>query len=211
MIELYHCAKSRSFRVLWMLEELELPYLLHLLPFPPRVLAKEYLAINPLGTVPLFLDGAVRMTESSAICQYLAELHAPDRFGMSPRDPAYGRYLNSLSFGEATLSFPIAVYMRYSRLEPEARKLPQAATDYKRFFLGRLRGVEAIVGESEYICGARFTAADISIGYALQFAAMNGLEEDFPPAVSDYYMRLRARAGYQRAQLAEARADGRAA
>ncbi|MGO4327140.1 glutathione S-transferase family protein [Cupriavidus sp. 2TAF22] len=211
MRELYHCARSRSFRPLWMLEELQIPYALHLLPFPPRVRAREYLTVNPLGTVPLFIDGAVRMTESSAICQYLADVYAPDRLGIRPGDAAYARYLNFLSFGEATLTFPLAVFMRYSRLEPDARKLPQAATDYKRFFLGRLRGVEAIVGEGEYICGDRFTAADISIGYALQFAAMNGLENEFPVAVARYYERLRARAGYQRAQLAESSAENEAA
>ena len=51
MIELYHCVSARSFRALWMLEELDLPYQLHMLPFPPRALAKDYLAQNPLGTV----------------------------------------------------------------------------------------------------------------------------------------------------------------
>ena len=52
MITLYHCDGARSFRPLWMLEELGLPYELKMLPFPPRVLAKEYLALNPLGTIP---------------------------------------------------------------------------------------------------------------------------------------------------------------
>ncbi|MCA3232794.1 MAG: hypothetical protein INH06_10865, partial [Cupriavidus sp.] len=115
--------------------------------------------------------------------------------------------LNFLSFGEATLTFPIAIYMRYSRLEPEARKLPQAAEDYRRFFLGRLRAVDAIVSEDEYICGDRFTAADISVGYAVQFAAMNGLQDEFPEAVTRYLARLRARPGYQRALLVESMAE----
>jgi glutathione S-transferase len=53
MITLYHCAGARSFRALWTLEELRLPYELKMLPFPPRVRAKEYLALNPLGTIPL--------------------------------------------------------------------------------------------------------------------------------------------------------------
>ena len=53
MITLYHCDAARSFRPLWMLEELGLPYELKMLPFPPRVFAKEYLALNPLGTIPL--------------------------------------------------------------------------------------------------------------------------------------------------------------
>jgi len=190
-----------------MLEELQLPYSLKLLPFPPRVLAKSYLAINPLGTVPCLIDGAVKMTESSAICQYLAEVHGSGPLTVRPDETVYGRYLNFLSFGEATLTFPIAIFMRYSRLEPEARKLPQAAEDYRRFFLGRLRAVDAIVSNDEYICGDRFTAADISVGYAVQFAAMNGLQDEFPESITRYLARLKARSGYQRALLAEAMAE----
>ena len=63
MITLYHCAAARSFRPLWMLEELGLPYELKMLPFPPRVFAKEYLALNPLGTIPFMIDGETKMTE----------------------------------------------------------------------------------------------------------------------------------------------------
>ena len=58
---LYHCADARSFRVLWMLEELELDYELKLLPFPPRLLEPGFLEINPLGTIPFYQEGAVRM------------------------------------------------------------------------------------------------------------------------------------------------------
>ena len=72
---LYHCHDARSFRVLWALEELGLPYELRMLPFPPRVHAKSYLQENPLGTIPLMLDGATRMTESAAICHYLCVRH----------------------------------------------------------------------------------------------------------------------------------------
>src|SRR4051794_35469867 len=57
MIILYHCHGARSFRPLWMLEEMGLPYELKMLPFPPRVLAKDYLGINPLGTIPFMIDG----------------------------------------------------------------------------------------------------------------------------------------------------------
>lgn len=63
MIELWHCADARSFRALWTLEEMELPYRLHLLPFPPRLRQPEYLEQNPLGTIPLLVDGDTRMTE----------------------------------------------------------------------------------------------------------------------------------------------------
>ena len=72
MITLHHCVSARSFRPLWTLEEIGLSYDLKMLPFPPRVLSRPYLEINPLGTVPMLSDGAMRMTESAAICHYLA-------------------------------------------------------------------------------------------------------------------------------------------
>ena len=65
MIQLYHCMTARSFRPLWTLEELGLPYQLHMLPFPPRVLLRSYLEINPLGTIPLMIDGDTRMTPAA--------------------------------------------------------------------------------------------------------------------------------------------------
>ena len=70
MIELYHCHDARSFRALWALEEIGLKYRLHLLPFPPRVLQPDYLEINPLGTIPLLIDGDVRMASTSRITAF---------------------------------------------------------------------------------------------------------------------------------------------
>ena len=118
MLTLHHCFNARSFRPLWALEELGLAYELKMLPFPPRALARDYLKINPLGTIPAFFDGDMRMTESAAICQYLADRHGQGSLGVAPEEPAYGEYLNWLHFGEATLTFPQTLVLRYRRLEP---------------------------------------------------------------------------------------------
>jgi len=103
---LYHCMSARSFRPLWMLEELGLPYELKMLPFPPRVKAPSYLEINPLGAIPAFFDGAARMTESAAICHFLAARHSPRQLNVEVDEVEFGVYLNFLHFGEATLTFP---------------------------------------------------------------------------------------------------------
>lgn len=103
---LFHCVGARSFRPLWTLEALGLPYELKMLPFPPRVLKREYLDITPLGTVPLFLDGMVRMTESAAICQYLCATHEPTPLQVEAHEADFGANLNYLHMGEATLTFP---------------------------------------------------------------------------------------------------------
>ncbi|HEX3182823.1 MAG TPA: glutathione S-transferase family protein [Beijerinckiaceae bacterium] len=203
MITLYHCMNARSFRVLWTLEEMRLPYELKILPFPPRVHAREYLQINPLGTIPLMLDGDTRMTESAAICQYLATRYGPSPLAVEPHEPTYGAFLNFLHFGEATLTFPEAIVLRYSRIEPDERRQPQVVDDYARFFYGRLRMAEATLASSDYLCSGRFTAADISVGYALLLSHYNGLSEKLPGAVRAYWERLRQREGFQRADAAQ--------
>ena len=206
MITLYHCRGARSFRVLWMLEEMGLSYELKMLPFPPRVFAKEFLSLNPLGTIPLMIDGETRMTESSGICHYLGTRFGPTPLIVNADEPAYGAFLNWMYFSDATLTFPQTLVLRYTQLEPEERRNLQVATDYAKWFLGRLRAVEAATAGSETLCAGRFTAADIVIGYALRLADTIGLAKDFGPNVAAYWARLQQREGYQRAVAAERRA-----
>ena len=203
MITLYHCTAARSFRPLWALEELGFAYELRMLPFPPRAFAKDYLALNPLGTIPLLIDGDTRMTESAAILQYLVTRYGPTPLAVGVDEACYGAWLNWLHFGEATLTFPQTLVLRYGKLEPEARRNPQVATDYAKWFFGRLRAVEAAVAASETLCAGRFTVADISVGYALLLADRIGLAKDFGPAVAAYWQRLQARDGFRRAVNAE--------
>lgn len=206
MLTLYHCASARSFRPLWALEELGIPYDLKMLPFPPRFLKREYLELNPLGTIPLLIDGDTRMTESAAICEYVVSKYGPSPLAVGVDEPAYGAYLNWLHFGEATLTFPQTIVLRYSQLEPDERKIPQAAADYARWFLARLRGIDAVVSKTDTLCAGRFTAADISVGYALMLAESLGLHEQFPAAVNTYWKRLQDRDGFRRAIAAQDRA-----
>jgi len=206
MIILYHCHGARSFRPLWMLEEMGLPYELRMLPFPPRVLAKDYLGINPLGTIPFMIDDETRMTESSGICHYLGARHGPTALVVGLGEPDYGAFLNWMYFSDATLTFPQTLVLRYTQLEAEERRNPQVATDYAKWFYGRLRAVEAAAARAETLCAGRFTAADIVIGYALRLADTIGLAGDFGPHVAAYWRRLQQRDGYQRALTAELRA-----
>lgn len=203
MIQLYHCISARSFRPLWMLEELGIPYELAMLPFPPRVLARTYLETNPLGTIPLLIDGDTRMTESAAICQYLCAVNGPTPLQVEPGEPGYAAYLNYLHFGEATLTFPQTLVLRYSSLEPTERRHPQVVDDYTRWFLARLRTLEPILEAKPFLCADRFTAADVSVGYALMLAQLLGLQSRFTPAVTRYWAALQAREGYQRALRAQ--------
>jgi glutathione S-transferase len=201
-MKLYHCADARSLRPLWTLEELGLAYELMLLPFPPRVLAKEYLAVNPLGTIPFFEDGAATMTESSGICAYLVEKYGPTPLRLAPDEADYAAYLNWLFFSDATLTFPQTLVLRYTMLEPPERRVEQTATDYAKWFQGRLKHVErALADGREHLVAGRFTIADVCIAYALHLSetipALNG---SLSPPVKAYLDRCRARPAFQRAR-----------
>jgi glutathione S-transferase len=202
MLTLYHAFNARSFRPLWALEAVGVPYELKMLPFPPRVLARDYLAVNPLGTIPCLIDGDLRMTESAAICQYLADRYALGTLAVAPGEADYGAYLNWLHFGEATLTFPQTLVLRYRRLEPPERRVPQAADDYAKWFLARARAVGPALDKG-FICAGRFTAADISMGYAFMLAGQIGLGDDLPEPAKAYWARLREQPSFAAAMKAQ--------
>ena len=178
-----------------------------MLPFPPRVFAKEYLAINPLGTIPFMVDGETKMTESSGICHYLGTRYGPTPLVVGQDDPAYGAFLNWMYFSDATLTFPQTLVLRYSQLEPEERRNPQVAGDYAKWFLGPAAGRRSRHRRMrKRLCAGRFTAADIVNGYALRLAGNIGLAKDFGPNVAAYWARLQERDGYKRAVAAERKA-----
>jgi glutathione S-transferase len=203
VIELYHCVDARSFRALWALEEMGLAYRLHLLPFPPRVLQPDYLEKNPLGTVPLLIDGDVRMTESAAIPEYLATRYGPTPLAVSVDETDYGLWLDWLHRSEATLTFPLTIVLRYSRLEPDERRLQQAVDDYSRWFLSRLRHLTRALADREWLCAGRFTMADLCVGYTLLLARTLSLEHKFSPEISAYWHRLSTRPGFVTAKAAQ--------
>jgi glutathione S-transferase len=206
-LTLWHCVDARSFRALWALEELGLDYELRMLRFPPRVFEKGYFEENPLGTVPLLVDGATRMSESTAILHYLAAVHAGGRLALAPGDADYGAYLNWLHHGEATLTFPQTIYLRYAKMEPEERRQPVVAEDYRKWSLSRMKLAEATLADGrEFLVGGTFTMADISVGYAVMLSQMLGLGPELPPRTLSWFRALKKRPGYLAAK--EAQKDG---
>ena len=202
-MKLYHCKGSRSLRCLWTIEEMGLDCEVETLPFPPRVFAKSYKEVNPLGTVPALVDGDLTMTESSGVCHYLVSKYGPSPLAVSPEEPDYGAYLNWLYRSDATLTFPLTIYFRYTALEPEERRSPQAAEDYRAWFLARWRSVEAGLEGRDYLCGDRFTIADICVGYSCLFAHTLKVEEAMTPNVAKWWARISERPAYKKAVVQE--------
>jgi len=192
---LFTCAGSRGLRVSWAAEELGVPLDLRMLPFPPRAFAREFLEVNPLGTVPAVVDGDVMMTESSAVVQYLAAKAAPTPLALTPDEADFGPYLDYLHYADATITFPQTVYLRFAIFEKE-RGLQEAGEAYGEWFGKRLRKLEARLEGREFLCGGRFTMADIAVGYALYLSTRNGLSHHLTPLISAYLERLMARPAF---------------
>ncbi|WP_213879380.1 glutathione S-transferase family protein [Pseudomonas sp. dw_358] len=210
-MKLWHCMDARSFRVLWALEELHLPYELEVLAFPPRSHDKRIFTVNPLGTVPALETPNGVMTESSAICEWLAEQHPEAGLGVAVGSPDRPAYLNWLHHADTTLTFPQTLYLRYRYLEDPERRQPQVAEDYRRWFLGRLKLLASVLETQAFVCAGRFTVADICVTYALSLGEDVGLAADFAPVLQAYLARMTDRLGWQRAKAAQrdaARAAG---
>ncbi len=202
---LYHCADARSFRCVWAAEEAGLDYDLVTMPFPPRFHVPAFKEVNPLGTIPCWVDGDLNLTESAAICQIMAQGTALE---VLPHEADYPLYLNWLHRSDATLTFPLAIMLRYSVFpKPEERKL-DVAEDYKLFFLGRARSIESTLADGRaYLAAGRFTVADICVGYGVMLAGTLGLHAELGPQTMAWYQRLTARAGFAAAKARQG--DGR--
>jgi glutathione S-transferase len=199
-MHLYHCPDSRSLRPLWALEEMGLTYELTVLEFPPRLHHPEYLEVNPLGTVPTLIDGDVVLTESAAMCQYVADVHGPTDLAVTPDESDYGSYLNWLHRSDATLTFPQTLVLRYTRLEPPERRPAQVVEDYSIWYLSRLKSVEAALEGREFLVADRFTMADIAVGYALFLGTTLGLDARYKPNCRRYLEALMDRKAFRQAR-----------
>ena len=197
MIKIFGCNDSRHVRPLWTAEEMCLDYELEMLPFPPRFFKKEYLDTNILGTVPYLKDEQVEMTESVAMCTYLCEKYGPSDLIVSPDEDDYADYLNWLAHSDATLTFPLTVYLRYAL--QEVGVADAAAEGYKRWFLARLRLLEKKLASREYLCSDRFTLADICVSYAIYLATSLNVNEALKPNIARWSEKLFDRDAFKRA------------
>lgn len=195
---LYTCARSRGLRATWAAKEAGVAIDLRILPFPPRFLAPEYMAINPLGTVPLLVDGDSRLSESCAIAHYLATRGGYTPLAIAPGERDYAEYCDYTYHADATITFPQTVYMRFCLFEKD-KGLQAAGEAYAKWFHKRLIKIEQRLEGREYLCADRFTVADICVGYALILAESVGLDEGVPQSLKDYRARLTARPAYIRA------------
>jgi glutathione S-transferase len=192
--------EGRGFRVVWLLEEMGLAYRLR----PVDMLAgvendPEFLAINPGGFIPAIRDGDVTMVESIAIMEYLMARYGPTPLAPDPHDPAFPAYQQFLHLGEAGLAASIFFVVNALHFAPEStRGNNWSAGHALRVFESRLRLVTRQLARSPYMAGERFTAADISVTYALELAQRAG-GVTLGEAEQAYVDRTSGRDAYKRA------------
>lgn len=186
-LTLYTNPMSRGRIARWMLEEVGEPYETVLLDYGTTMKAPDYLAINPMGKVPAIRHGETVVTEGAAICAYLADAFPAAGLAPAPGDPARGTYYRWLFFGAGPLESAVTA-KAMNLLAPADR----AAMAGYGTFESVMDTLEAAIAGRDYLCGDRFTAADVyvgaQIGWGLQFKTIEAR-----PGFEAYAARLLAR------------------
>ena len=201
-MKIYHAPNTRSVRIVWLLEELGLPHELERFRLgDARMRSPEYLAINPMGRVPTLEDGAVRLSESGAIVEYVLARHGKGRLVPSVSSPEFPRYLQWLHYAEGMIMPPVNIIVVETILLPKERR-NQINVDRAVKLLSRmLAAVDAGLEGREFLAG-EFSGADIMTGHACTVAQRLGADVSDKPNVAAYIARLNARPAMQRAWAA---------
>ena len=199
MIRLHHVAFSRSFRVLWLLEELELPF--DIVPYDIRdgSLRGPFQALSPAGRVPaLEIDDRV-LFESGAIAEYLCERHPEAGLAPVPGAPERPRFLEMLHFAETMAGCIEQLNIQHVFLREPAQASPAVMKLVTARLAGTMKALERMLEGREHLLEDGFSAADTMMGFNI-FAAPYFVRLDAFPRLSAYRDRLTARDAYRRAR-----------
>lgn len=195
-MRLFQIPGSRSDRIRWLCEELNLP--LELVTVDIHDLPDELVAINPCRTVPVFVDGEHVMTESVGAMLYIASRHSPRCLAVAPEETGYAEFLQYLELGEAGMLSPLNAIISSKFFGPEGSLDNYTAQAIIKSLGGRIEQLRRRLESVEYLAADRFTIADISVAFAVKVAVkMLGLGEHYPPEVVNYAERMMARPSYQ--------------
>ena len=200
MLTIHHLGKSQSERIVWLCEELGVPYELKLYQRDPVTILSppELKALHPLGAAPVITDGDLVLAESGAIIEYIIAIYGGGRLALGPAHPDFASYLYWFHFANANLQAHMGRNMTLGRLKLAPDEPTMAMT---RFRLDRALGlVDARLGSAAYLAGAELTAADIMIVFSLTTMRIF-FPFDLAPYshIRSYLNRIGQRAAYQRA------------
>ncbi|MBW4481295.1 MAG: glutathione S-transferase [Tildeniella torsiva UHER 1998/13D] len=212
MITVHHLNNSRSQRVLWLLEELGLPYDVKRYERDPETMLAppELRQVHPLGKSPVLTDGDLTLAESGAIVEYLVDRYGDGRLIPAPDTPERLRYTYWLHYAEGSAMPPLLIKLIFDKIEQSP--MPFFAKPIARGIVHRVKDsfinpqitqhldfMEAELGKSTWFTGEDFTAADIQLSFPLEAAATRaGLNASCPKLMA-FLDRIHARPAYQKA------------
>ena len=200
MIVIHHLGVSQSDRIVWLMEELGLPYELEWYDRGPDMLAPaEYRALHPAGTAPTIEDGDLVLCESAAIVEYVINRHGKGKLGVPPSAPNYPDYLFWMTYSN-TLQSTFFMRLLINEIPEERRASSPIVTTASRREQAAYRLLEQRLGEADYLAGAEFTGADIMMIFNVtSLAQFGGRPIDDLPNVQAYVKRVTARPAYVKA------------
>lgn len=197
MIKLFWCPRTRAARALWMLEELGEPFEIRQIDIQDEAQKKamDFRVASPMGKVPAIADGDVMLSESAAICMYLADKYPAAGLAPAVGDLARGNYLYWMMFTPGVLEPAMAE--KFGGWEPKPFQHGWGDFD------SMVKTLEAGLANGPWILGEHFSAADVMLGSSANFLKMFGILPDGSP-IEDYIERCLARPAYQRTLAREA-------
>ncbi len=210
MITVHHLNNSRSQRVLWLLEELGLPYeIKHYQRNAETMLAPpELLAVHPLGKSPVITDDGNTVAESGAIIEYLVGRYGNGRLIPAAGTPERLRYTYWLHYAEGSAMLPLLLKLIFGRIA--TAPMPFFVKPIARGIVGKVRTtfidpqlklhlgyIESELGKSSWFAGEELTAADIQMSFPLEAAAARGGADAATPKISAFLQRIHARPAYK--------------
>ena len=196
MLQIFHSPRARSQRIVWLCEEMNVVYEVRVEKFGEP--SPEFLAASPLGVFPALRDGDVSMIESVAMMMYIMGKYGPTELEVRSDNADYARYLQYLHFGEASMAMYGNGLIATKFRAPEAERKNWTATYLNDALKKRVDFLEGQLASMPFVVGDRFTAADISVGYALGMAKF-AANFELPEHCTSYLSRLSERPAYQRA------------
>jgi glutathione S-transferase len=197
MITVWGGQTSRSLRVVWLMEEMGLAYRVRQVDMLASPLDPAFLAVNPGAFIPVMQDGDVTLVESIAMMEYLMARYGPTPLAPAPSDPAFPDYQQFLHLGEAGLATQIMAPLVTRFIGPESERNNWTVNWALGAVERRMRLVRRQLARAPYMAGEAFTAADISVTYALNLAGNAKIE--LGEAEQAYVARTTARDAYKRA------------
>jgi glutathione S-transferase len=199
MLKLHFAPNSRAGRIVWLLEELQLPYDINKMSFHPKDLkSEEHRARHPLGRVPVLEDGDVSIFESGAIVDYILERHMKGGLKPAVNDPNFPAYLQWFHYCEGMVMPPVNTVVVHTLLLPEDRRDATVLSQAQRLLTKALEPVNEALAGKDYLIGD-FSGADIMLGHACFMANRIGAVSDDMTNLKAYVARIAARPAFDKA------------